>query len=340
MAPFGHRSRREAAANRAAADWLARRDRGLTPAEQDEYLEWLRQDPSHSRLIARHEATLRRMARLPFWQPALSSAPNPELFARPRRPRRRTLLAVAAALVVLAAGIFAWGPEREPSARRTAGATWVRENEKRVLSDGTVVELRDGSRIEVAYSEAERRVRLTGGEAHFSVAKNPARPFVVEAGGVAVRAIGTEFVVRLDAAAVNVLVTEGSVRVEHEAAAAPAGGYEPPVVAASHRAVVSRDAGLPVPEVSPVTPAEIRDVLAWQAARFQFDETPLLEAVAEFNRRNAQKMVIGEPALERVPIGGIFRVDNVDGFVSLLAMTLGVKAERRESGEIVLGRGR
>ena len=340
MPPFGRRSRREAAANQAAADWLARRDRGLTPAEQDEYFEWLRQDPRHSRLIARHEATLRRMARLPGWQPALSSAPNPDLFAGPRRSRRPGRWLLVAALAVLAGGFLAWGPRREPPAAQTAVATWIRENEKRVLSDGTVVELRDGSRMEVAYTAAERRVRLNGGEAHFSVAKNPDRPFIVEAGGVAVRAVGTAFVVRLEATAVNVLVTEGSVCVEHEAAAVPAVGYESPVVAASHRAVVSRDAGRSTPEVSPVTPAEIRDVLAWQAPRFQFDETPLLDAVAEFNRRNAQKLVIGEPALERVPIGGIFRVDNVDGFVSLLAMTLGVKAERRETGEIVLGRGR
>lgn len=340
MPPFGRRSRRDAAANQAAADWLARRDRGLTPAEQDEYFEWLRQDPRHSRLIARHEATLRRMARLPYWQPALSSMPNPDLFARPRRVRWTAPFALVALTAVLAAGILAWGPGREPPGRRTAGATWVRENEKRVLPDGTVVELRDGSRIEVAYTEGERRVRLTGGEVHFSVAKNPARPFVVEAGGVAVRAVGTAFVVRLEAEAVNVLVTEGSVRVERETALAPAGDYAPPVVAASHRAVVARDPADPVPQVSAVTAAEIRHVLAWQAPRFQFDETPLLDAVAEFNRRNAQKMVIGEPGLERIPIGGVFRVDNVDGFVTLLAMTLGVRGEPRESGEIVLVRSR
>ncbi len=29
-----------------AADWLIRRDRGLTPAEQDAYLQWLAADQS------------------------------------------------------------------------------------------------------------------------------------------------------------------------------------------------------------------------------------------------------------------------------------------------------
>ena len=73
------------AADQQAADWLARRDRGLSGAEQDNYLEWLRQDARHAELIARHEATARRMQQLARWQPATSSEPNPDLFARPRR---------------------------------------------------------------------------------------------------------------------------------------------------------------------------------------------------------------------------------------------------------------
>ena len=51
------------------------------------------------------------------------------------------------------------------------------------------------------------------GEAYFTVAKNPGRPFVVAAGGVGVRAVGTAFNVRLDSDAVEVLVTEGRVQV-------------------------------------------------------------------------------------------------------------------------------
>ena len=63
--------------------------------------------------------------------------------------------------------------------------------ESRALDDGTVVELNGGAEIEVQFTAAERRLRLVRGEAHFQVAKNPLRPFVVEAGGVAVRAVGT-----------------------------------------------------------------------------------------------------------------------------------------------------
>ncbi len=330
-------------ASQVAADWVARRDRGLTPAEQDAYLQWLAENPRHASLVAQHERTMRRMARLPHWQPALSRAPNADVFARPRRRNRASVAALAAAVVAIATGAV-WLDRRiteSPGPRaRTDSRAVLRENERRILPDGSRVELREGSRVEEAYTTTERRVRLTGGEAHFAVMRDARRPFVVEAGGVAVRALGTEFVVRLEVGAVDVLVTEGKVSVEP--AALPSVAPERPtptaVVAASQRVVVSREEPARPPEVLTVTAEEVREVLAWQAPRFHFDETPLAEAVAEFNRRNAQRLVIGDAELARVPIGGTFRVDNVDGFVSLLGLTLGIRAEAGPGGEIVLRR--
>ena len=61
------------------------------------------------------------------------------------------------------------------------------------LPDGSIVELNTSSTAAIAFSPAERRVRLTQGEGHFSVAKDAGRPFVVEARGLAVRAVGTMF---------------------------------------------------------------------------------------------------------------------------------------------------
>jgi transmembrane sensor len=221
----------------------------------------------------------------------------------------------------------------------------LRVNERRVLPDGSRAELKDGSTLVVRYTATERRVRLTGGEAQFSVMKDPARPFVVEAGGVAVRAIGTVFDVRFESAAVEVLVTEGKVRVGL-AAQEPGrifqphpADLEPPTVAAGQRAVFSLAAPLPTAFVAEVSPEEIRRNLAWQAPRLQFDETPLAEAIAEFNQRNHQRLVLDDPALGALTIGGTFRPDNVDGFVRLLSVTLGLRAVSRGPDETLLMRG-
>lgn len=95
---------------------------------------------------------------------------------------------------------------------------------------------------------------------------------------------------------------------------------------------VSPTAPVEAPAVAPVTLEEIRRELAWQAPRLQFDETPLAEAIAEFNRLNRQQLVLGEPKLGGLLMGGTFRPDNVEGFVRLLAATHGLAAEPDAQG--------
>jgi transmembrane sensor len=364
--------KRSESIDKQAAEWLSRRDRGLSSAEQDDYLQWLHRDTRHGDALARHEATLRQMMRLGDWQPALSDEPNPDLFAPNRRAPWRAFvapLATAAALAIV--GMLVW-----PSGPAVAHKSYLRINEREALTDGSLVELKDGSRIAVEFSEAERRVRLTGGEAHFTVATDSARPFVVETGGVAVRAVGTAFSVRLNAASVEVLVTEGQVAVDRRVVTtadgpigspAPEGQRprveqevlgsrsdepesDPPstlrprfggtLLIAGQRALISLAAGDPDLRVTNVTPQEIKGALAWQAPRLQFFETPLAVAVAEFNERNSTRIVLGEPDLGTVLIGGTFRVDHVEGFVRMIEVTLDLRAEPRGGNELVLKRSR
>ncbi len=186
-------------------------------------------------------------------------------------------------------------------------------------------------------------IKLTG-EAHFTVAKNDI-PFVVQAGTVAVRAVGTAFNVRATLGEVDVLVTEGHVAV------AKILGDEPEAWRGSVTSVVSLETHLVAgqqaivtaaeeTQVRNVTAEEIEAALAWKAPRLQFVETPLAVAVAEFNRRNRVQLTLGQRELAEIPIGGTFRIDNVDGFVRLLEITLDIRATRRGEQELVLTRGR
>lgn len=357
-----------------AARWLARRDRGLTPAEQDAYMQWLTADPRHAEALAQHAAAFERMMQLYNWQPGQSADANPDLFApRPLRPWRRWGLSLAAAAALVLGGMLLWR-EASPIVSPEHPKSYLRVNERRALPDGSVVELKDGSRINLEFSAAERRVHLIG-EAHFQVAKNPT-PFVVVAGGVALRAVGTAFNVRLDADTVDVLVTEGRVAVAKlkaedggrrtdtgdqtpEDGGRPAlrslggsgkmgdGGQSPSSIVRrpSSELVAGQRAIVPLtpetePRISQVSRAEAKEILGWQAPRLQFFETPLAVAVGEFNRHNRTRLVIAERELNAVPIGGTFRADNPEGFVRVLELTLDIKAEPRVGGEIVLTRSR
>lgn len=324
----------------AAAQWLARRDRTLTPGEQDDYLQWLREDARHAPAIARQEATLGRLMQLGEWQSELRDEPNPDLFApRPRRRSWTGLLLATGTLVATAAVVTVMlqtGSERyvSPAVPR-AEKSYLRVNERRALSDGSVVELKDGSRITVDFSPEFRRIHLTGGEAYFTVAKNPNRPFIVEAAGMQVRAVGTVFNVRLDPSAVEVLVTEGKVKLS-----TPTTDETKPVplLAAGERAIMPLN-GAADPQVADVTPEQVHEALSWQAPRLQFYETPLSEAVAEFNRHaraGTERILIGQAALGDRRIGGTFRIDNREGFVRLLEITLDIRSRKLGNGDVML----
>ena len=338
--PQSHRPSSQALAEQASL-WLARRDRGLTPSEQDDYMQWIVADPRHAEAMMQHAAAFERMMHLYEWQPWHTTEGNPDLFA----PRRRVRWWPWAASVVLAAAaavglsfIYSW---RAPAA--PAVTSYLQVNERLALPDGSRVELKDGSRIVVQYSDRERRVKLTGGEAQFSVWQDARRPFIVEAGGIEVRAVGTVFNVRLEDRTVAVLVTEGRVKVNREPPAATSGGSVAEVMlAAGEQTAVplAVDAVQAAPVVVPATSEQISQSLAWQTPRLQFWETPLAEAVAEFNRLNRFQIVIGDAELGGRLIGGTFRPDNVEGFVRLLETTLDVRSDRRGDHETVLRRRR
>lgn len=322
----------------AASTWLARRDRGLSAAEQDDYMQWLAADPRHAEALQQHAAALERMMQLYEWTPASDTEPNPDLFAP--APRRRawwrwSSVGLAAAAAIAMVFVLTRPTADGPAVARTS-KSYLRVNERLALPDGSRVELRDGTQLVVQYSENERRVKLTGGEAHFSVWKDKARPFVVDAAGVEVRAVGTAFNVRLGSRDVNVLVTEGRVQVEQPATN---GVRETAYVSLGEQATVPRAPEIAL-RIAPVTAEDIARELAWQAPRLEFNETPLADAVAEFNRLNRHQLEINDRELGTLRIGGTFRPDNVEGFIRLLASdpSFGVVAEPQGEGRTILRR--
>lgn len=324
--------------------WLARRDRGLSAAEQDEYLQWLRDDPQHGQVISRLDGTWKCLDGLAEWRPHHSGHPNPDLLA-PRlnwwQRKNWTLGAsVLAAAAAIALGVYVFQANRGRVQHVEVAHGGVRvlpRPERLVLADGSVVELNAGSRIQTAFTPGERRVRLLRGEALFSVAKNPARPFVVEAGAIAVRAVGTAFDVRRGTEEVEVLVTEGKVHLERPPAEGSTAAATPLI--AGQRAVIDAVDPTRLPVITTVNAATLQQALAWQAVRLEFSELPLTEVVAEFNLRNTQQLVIGDVETGKLRLGGTFRTDNIEGFVRLLAASFGVKADYRDDGSIVLRQG-
>lgn len=317
-----------------AAAWVLRIDRGLTPAEQDEFLQWLTTDRRHGSALARHKENWSRLNVLGQWRPEHSPRPNPDLLAPSPRaalhllaPKRNWLLPLSLA-AALAIGAFVWWQRPIPTGEISGGRA-IASITQRTLEDGSVVELNRGAEISVLYTPGERRVQLEHGEAHFTVAKNKARPFIVSAGGVAVRAVGTAFNVRLDAATVDILVTEGRIQINPPRPEGKTADSGPAVLDAGQHTSVSLTPSATLPAVSPVTAAQAAEMLAWQPRMLDFTATPLLGIVSAFNRHNAPiRLVVDNPALASVQISASLRSDNVEGFIRMLEGGFGVHAER------------
>ena len=334
-----------------AANWIARHYAGLSTAERSEFDAWRAADPRHAAIFAELEHTWRTLDRVRVPSRAIGHIDADALASRRSRGGWRFMTTLAAAAMLLVGAVWWRATPTEPTAYARIVTTAVGELKNIGLPDGSKVLLNTDTQIEVAYSLAERRVRLVRGEAHFSVAKNPARPFYVEAKEVAVRAVGTAFNVRLRANSVEVLVTEGRVRIDDslrgESLIAETANQptidDVPVLQQGQRAVFAppvEPGGMRQAVPPAVVPAaEVSRVLAWQDRGLEFGAAPLSEIVAEFNRYNRIQLIVAEPELAAQRFGGSFHVDQPETFVRLLETRFGVRAERHQT-EIVLRRGR
>lgn len=281
---------------------------------------------------------------------------------RKRRQLQRRVQGAAALLVVLGVAGFSVRSNLPPSPAAPADAL-VAMPPRQTLADGSVVELKDDAEITVEFSADIRRVTLRRGEAHFQVAKDVARPFVVDAGGIEIRAVGTGFVVQRSLRAIDVLVTEGRVAVEadaaHVASAAisgaenslgiPAGaaGAGPRALAmldARKGVVVEWAAGSQPPRAErirlfEVSSLELDQRLAWRAPRLDFSSMPLADAIRAINRHSTTQLVLGDTQLGAIELSGVMRANNVEPLLRMLENNYGISVDRSE-GKIVLRKSR
>ena len=327
--------------DRQAAEWFGRREVGLSPELEQEFQLWLSADRRHAEHYRQLDETwdlldgLKELKHLQLESVVESKQVSRFLY------RRWLSVAFAAAAVIAVVFIF-WPRSNSGFASYTI-ATEVGGMKKLDLPDGSIVRLNSNTAVTVKLTAGERRINLQHGEAFFTVAKDTSRPFTVSAAGISVRAVGTAFNVMLGRSSLEVLVTEGKVRVEEQAKGQSIlpgrrAGDEQPSLGTGQKAVVALYPETHLASVAIVVrvpPAEAEKLLAWQAKLLEFDMRPLSEVVAEFNRYNQRQLVIADEALANRVFGGSFRADNYEALVELLEDRFGVTAERSDE-KIVL----
>lgn len=197
--------------------------------------------------------------------------------------------------------------------------TAVGERRLVMLVDGSKIELNTDSKLTVKLRSHERALILDRGEALFSVAHDKTRPFIVTAGNSRVRAVGTAFNVRLRAEGTAVMVTDGIVQVS---ALSGETGQAAPTLNAGTEGIFRGSAG----ELRHLSSEQIQQALAWRNGALRFDGATLAEIAAEFNRYNTHKLIVSDPEVAALRIGGSYSVDDLKGFVSSACQVFRLKA--------------
>lgn len=188
------------------------------------------------------------------------------------------------------------------------------------LVDGSKVELNTQTVLRTAVNETRREVWLDSGEAFFEVAHREGEPFVIHAGRQTITVLGTKFSVRRDRDRVIVNVLEGRVRVDDgDGQMAHAA-----IITAGDTAISRGISTL----IAPRSEERVENALAWRDGMLSFDQAPLSDVVAEFNRYNRTRLVVTDAQASNIPIGGSFQASSVDSFTRLLRDAYGLKIQR------------
>ncbi|MBB3033609.1 FecR family protein [Alteriqipengyuania lutimaris] len=263
-----------------AAAWLVRLDSDADAQSREAHEAWLAQDEEHARAFERAEEVWSMLPRAAAQSPVAASH-GPGNASAPR-----WAMAACLALVMLA-GAFVL--TRLPGHQTLQTAPGEQAVER--LADGSTASLDTMTRVSVDFDDNRRALTLDEGEAVFDVAHDAERPFIVRAGTMQVRAVGTRFVVRHVGTDTSVTLLEGRIAVSR---LGEDGRPKPVAIAQGGRSLRSGERlRLTVNGGARSDRRAIEDVAAWRRGRVVFDDVPLGEAVSELNRYGGERLAVG-----------------------------------------------
>jgi ferric-dicitrate binding protein FerR (iron transport regulator) len=330
----------------------------LTPAEREEFEEWMALVPARRtwvaslRRITRETSTSRRSRSASTdaaWRRAaerLRIGPGMNVVrnatarsggdrhaprAKPTWPwrgsvgmvRSRAGLfiagALAASVAVVALAIVGSNHDRAQPAHRFA--TKAGEQVGVTLSDGTSIVLAPASVLTVGsgFGRSAREVTLDG-EASFTVTHDARLPFTIHTSWAVLRDVGTTFVVRAYQTdrSTRVAVREGAVAVT--SAGAPAA-----VVTLGAREAASID-GQGRLHVGGATDADA--LLAWIRGRVVFNDVPLADVVRDLSREFDLEILVPDSSLARLPVTASFAEEPVEAILDDITAIVGARYTR------------
>ena len=297
-----------------AAGWLAALDAGS--ADVAAFEAWRDADIRHAVAFAEVAGTWRDLDGLRGVQgetrASSEAQPVPKTVAR---PNRRQLLRAAGSIVAVAA---AGGGIAYRAAARDMAETRVGQRMAVAVTPGITLDLNTDSRVHwregtpawLWLDRGEIAVRLAADNRLHLL--TPGGQFRLDPGA---------YNVRLRGAGCELAVLAGGVS---DGSAKRIGVGDVALITAGQVSIQARD--------------DLATVTAWRRDTLVLEGESLDYAVAEMNRYLPDKIVIGDPALSRLRLGGSFATTRPVEFLRALHSSFGIRATAGPSGGIVLTR--
>lgn len=302
-----------------ASLWVARLDSGSADVEAFE--RWRDADPAHAAAYAKMTGLWSRLGQTG------AVLEKPEPIASPA-PSRRGLLRAAGVIggaCVVGAGAFA-----TKTFARSSVSTRPGEQMRVTVGPGVMVDLNTDSKVSWRLEKGAPHVWLDRGEAAVTVGPSARGACVLKAGDVTVDLTTGEFNARLRGGSLDLLVLRGAGAV-HRSKTGPV----PAIRFGEGQSVVATASDTLVQTASVESQDEVS---AWRRGEIVFQGAPLGTVVEEYNRYLTRKLVIADPALSRLRLGGRFTSSDPADFLETLRSSFNVRVVDAGQDTIVLTR--
>lgn len=345
--------------NLQACEWVAKLDRTLSQEESEALQRWMASSERHRQQL---------FALAAMWDRMDSLSCLADIFPEHRgattralaNPRQKTVslwwrnTSVAACFILLVLGCswlikHASPNDLPPSIAAWLGAeqieitefeTSIGEHSTVMLSDGSELILNTNTLATVHYSKQARVVYLRRGEIHIDVAHNPLRPLSVVAGKNIVQAVGTAFNVQLTKTSeLELIVTEGRVRVARELESTPLRRNQPPLLNAASLSltegekIVLGDKGS---DVIKLDDGDMNASLSWRQGNIVFRGETLEVALSEISRYTGVEFTIADEGIKNTRIAGMFKAGDVNGLLIALRQNFNISSNKYADNKVQL----
>lgn len=182
------------------------------------------------------------------------------------------------------------------------------------LEDGSRLNLRSLTAVDVSYSDNHRLIDLSHGELQVQVAHDRQRPLTVVAGRVTATAEGTEYSVRYTDNRVDISVTESVVRVCHQAE--ETNDHSPCIRLHAGEAVSVDESG-----IHEVQSRYSRVSYDWESGHLMVPGQPVSQVLAELKRHYSGVILYDAEALEPYLVSGRFPLNDMRKTLDLLVQS-------------------